>query len=91
MSHEVPIDGVLDLHSFAARDIKSVVEEYTHSAAEVGFEEIRFIHGRGIGVQRSIVHAVLKRHPAVESYRDAAESHMGATIATLATGQIDRR
>ncbi len=91
MPHEVPIDGVLDLHAFAPRDIKSVVEEYLQAAAEVGLAEVRLIHGRGIGVQRSIVHTVLKQHPAVESYRDAPESHLGATVATLTTGLKARR
>ena len=91
MPHEVPIDGVLDLHAFAPRDIKSVVEEYVQAAAEVGLAEVRLIHGRGIGVQRSIVHTVLKQHPAVESYRDAPESHLGATVATLRAGLKARR
>ncbi len=86
MPHEIPIDGVLDLHAFAPRDVKSVVEEYVHAAAEVGLTEVRLIHGRGIGVQRSVVHAVLREHPAVESYCDAPESHLGTTVATLTSG-----
>ena len=61
------------------------------TAAEVGLAEVRLIHGRGIGVQRSIVHTVLKQHPAVESYRDAPESHLGATVATLKAGLKARR
>ena len=43
--------------------------------------------GRGIGVQRRTVHAVLSRHPAVEAFWDAAESHLGATVARLADGR----
>ncbi len=84
--HDVPVDGVLDLHSFAPRDIESVVEEYVRAAAEAGLAEIRLIHGRGIGVQRRTVHAVLQRHPAVEAFWDAPESHLGATVARLAAG-----
>ena len=83
MPHEVPVDGVLDLHVFAPRDVKSVVEEYIRAAAESGLTEIRLIHGRGTGVQRSIVHAVLATHPAVGTFWDAPESHLGATVATL--------
>jgi DNA-nicking Smr family endonuclease len=83
MPHEVPVDGVLDLHSFAPRDIDSVVEEYVKTAAEAGLEEVRLIHGRGVGVQRSIVHASLARHPAVREFWDAPESHLGATIAVI--------
>ena len=80
----MPVDGVLDLHSFAPRDIDSVVEEYVKTAAEAGLQEVRLIHGRGVGVQRSIVHAALARHPAVSEFWDAPESHLGATIAVIA-------
>lgn len=83
MPHEVPVDGVLDLHSFAPSDVKSVVEEYVQTAAAAGLGEVRLIHGRGVGVQRSIVHAALERHPVVSDYWDAPESHLGATIAVL--------
>ena len=89
MAHEVPVDGVLDLHAFAPRDVKSVVEEYITVAAEAGLGEVRLIHGRGTGVQRATVHAVLGRHPAVRSYHDAPESHLGATVATLKSGETD--
>ena len=85
MPHELPIDGVLDLHAFSPRDVKSVVEEYVHAAAEAGLTEIRVIHGRGTGVQRGIVQAVLERHPLVERFRDAPESHLGATLVVLRT------
>ena len=79
----VPIEGTLDLHAFQPRDIASVVEEYVNAAAEAGLREVRLIHGRGIGVQRATVHRVLNEHPLVESVHDAAESHLGATIARL--------
>lgn len=79
----MPIDGVLDLHAFAPRDVKSVVEEYVLAAASAGLEEVRLIHGRGIGAQRALVHSILERHPAVVAYRDAPESHLGATVASL--------
>lgn len=85
MTHEIPIDGVLDLHAFAPRDIKSVVEEYVTAAVAAGLSEVRLIHGRGVGVQRRTVHQALARHPDVETYWDAPESHLGATIARLAS------
>jgi hypothetical protein len=34
-------------------------------------------------VQRGIVQAALERHPLVESFYDAVESHLGATVAVL--------
>jgi DNA-nicking Smr family endonuclease len=79
----LPIEAALDLHAFHPRDVKSVVEEYVTAAHEAGLREIRLVHGRGTGVQRGIVQAALERHPLVLEFRDAPDSHLGATIATL--------
>ena len=79
----VPIEGVIDLHPFAPADIRSVVDEYLKAAREAGFREVRLIHGRGRGVQRGLVQALLDRHPLVVEFWDAPESHLGATIARL--------
>ena len=80
---EVPIGPELDLHSFAPRDIPSVVEEYLVEAAAKGLTEVRLVHGRGRGVQRGIVQAALERHPLVAEFWDDTASHLGATIARL--------
>jgi len=80
---EIPIDDSIDLHTFRPADVKSVVEEYVHAAHAAGFREVRLIHGRGIGVQRGNVQAALDRHPLVESFYDAPEAHLGATVAIL--------
>ncbi len=85
MTTHIPIEAVLDLHPFAPRDVKSVVEEYVHAAHEAGLREVRLIHGRGTGVQRGIVQAALERHPLVDSFHDAPETHLGATVAVLRT------
>jgi len=79
----IPIEGALDLHPFAPRDIPSVVEEYLKEAQGAGFREVRLIHGRGRGVQRGIVQQVLERHPLVVEFFDDTASHLGATIAIL--------
>ena len=81
--HHVPIEGSLDLHAFAPRDVVSVVDEYVRAAHAAGLAEIRLIHGRGRGVQRGIVQAALERHPLVAAFDDAPEAHLGATIAVL--------
>jgi DNA-nicking Smr family endonuclease len=79
----IPIEHSLDLHTFHPRDIKSVVEEYIKAAHDAGLREVRLIHGRGHGVQRGIVQAALEKHPLVETFEDALDSHLGATVATL--------
>ena len=81
--HRVPIEPALDLHSFLPGDIPSVVQEYIRTAHEAGLREVRLIHGRGTGVQRGTVQSVLEREPLVDSFHDAPESHLGATVAML--------
>jgi DNA-nicking Smr family endonuclease len=81
----VPIEDALDLHAFAPRDVRSVVDDYLHAAAERGFTEVRLIHGRGRGVQRASVQSLLARHPLVLSFADASPERggWGATIVRL--------
>ena len=79
----IPIEAELDLHAFAPRDIPSVVSEYIDAAARAGLRDVRLVHGRGTGVQRGIVQAVLDRHPRVLEFRDDPAAHLGATLARL--------
>jgi DNA-nicking Smr family endonuclease len=81
----VPIEDSLDLHAFAPRDVRPVVDEYLKEARVRGFREVRLIHGRGIGVQRASVQALLAGHPLVERFFDAPPERggWGATIAVL--------
>ena len=81
----IPVTDVLDLHSVPPRDVAAVVEEYLAEAQRLGLTALRIIHGRGIGVQREIVRAVLARTEFVLDFRDApAEAGgWGATLVTL--------
>jgi|TARA_B110000116_G_C16741994_1_gene539008 DNA-nicking Smr family endonuclease len=83
VTHRVPVEDTLDLHTFAPRDVASVVAEFVTEAHSQGFREVRLIHGRGVGVQRRTVHLALERHPLVAEFWDAPTSHLGATIAML--------
>ena len=80
---KIPIEGSIDLHTFAPRDVASVVEEYVSAAHEAGLREVRLIHGRGKGVQRGIVQNTLEKHPLVVEFWDAPETHLGATVVRL--------
>lgn len=81
----LPITDVFDLHSVPPRDVKEVVEEYLAEARRMGFKALRIIHGRGIGVQRETVRAVLARTGFVADFCDAPgeAGGWGATIVTL--------
>jgi len=80
----IPIDGILDLHMFAPKDVASVVNEYLRVCLEKEIHEIRIIHGKGKGVLRRTVHALLEKHPKVLTYKlDSGPSSWGATIVFL--------
>ena len=81
----IPIDGVLDLHAFNPKEVSSVVNEYLRACLEQGIYEVRIIHGKGKGILRRTVHAVLEQHPAVYEYKlDSGPSSWGATIVHIA-------
>ena len=81
----VPIQDFIDLHSFAPKEIPSVVAEYLEQCLQAGFSEVRIIHCRGTGVQRKIVRSILEKHPAVLSFQDAPPEAggWGATVILL--------
>jgi dsDNA-specific endonuclease/ATPase MutS2 len=81
----IEITDVFDLHSIPPREVKLVIEEYLHQAHLKRFPVVRIIHGKGIGVQREMVRAVLARTPFVIDWTDAPPEAggLGATIVRL--------
>jgi dsDNA-specific endonuclease/ATPase MutS2 len=81
----IPVTDVFDLHTVPPREIKPAVENYLEEAHRMGFQALRIIHGRGIGVQREIVRSVLSRTPFVAGFSDAPgeAGGWGATVVTL--------
>ena len=81
------IKDVFDLHSVPPREVRAVVEEYLREAHRKGYRQVRIIHGKGVGVQREAVRAVLARTPFVEHFADAPPEAggWGATVAILDT------
>ena len=82
---ELPIDGVLDLHTFQPRDVKPLVSDYLDACRERGILDVRIIHGKGIGMLRDTVHKVLRGRQDVEDFRLADETRggWGATLVKL--------
>jgi DNA-nicking Smr family endonuclease len=79
---ELPIDGVLDLHTFQPSEIKDLVPDYLAECQQRGILRVRIIHGKGIGNLRRTVHAVLSRDSRVDSFALASE-HFGGWGATI--------
>jgi len=85
---EYEITDSLDLHAFSPKDVRAVTIAYLDEARKKGFRIVRIVHGKGIGVQREIVRAVLSETGFVESFKSGDEfsGGWGATIAELNVG-----
>jgi DNA-nicking Smr family endonuclease len=82
---ELPIDGVLDLHTFRPSDVPELVQDYLDECARLGITEIRIIHGKGKGTLRRTVEAALARRTDVLEHKlaPADRGGWGATLVTL--------
>jgi len=82
---EIPIDGILDLHTFRPRDLGDLIPDYLEACRERGILSIRIIHGKGTGTLRETVHALLRRRDDVANFRlgDETSGGWGATLVTL--------
>ncbi|HYP25933.1 MAG TPA: Smr/MutS family protein [Blastocatellia bacterium] len=90
----VEFRDVIDLHSIPPRQVRAVVEDYLEEAHRRGTRWVRIIHGKGRGVQRESVRAILSRTPYVEEFGDAPPEAggWGATLVTLSPPDApDRR
>jgi DNA-nicking Smr family endonuclease len=88
----VPINGVLDLHTFLPRELGDLVPAYLSACREKGIYEVRIIHGKGRGNLRRSVHAILSRLDYVDSFRLAGDESggWGATLVELKRSGSER-
>ena len=82
---EIPIDGVLDLHTFQPRELPGLLDEYLTACLDEEIRDVRIIHGKGKGILRDRVRSLLKKHPLVESFAEAPleGGGWGATLVRL--------
>jgi dsDNA-specific endonuclease/ATPase MutS2 len=81
----VPIEDSFDLHSFRPEDVGNALSDYLDEAQRLGFQEVRIIHGKGIGVRRAEVRKRLAADSRVLEFLDAPPDRggMGATVVVL--------
>lgn len=90
---QIPIEDVLDLHTFRPKDIADLLENYFDECIKASIFSVRVIHGKGKGIQKRQVHRILRNNPTVKSFRDAPPEAggWGATLVLLrpAANNID--
>ena len=81
----VPINGVLDLHTFAPSELKRLIQDYIDACLDSNIHDLRVVHGKGSGVMRARVRSLLKRDLRVQAFEDAPADAggWGATLVTL--------
>jgi 16S rRNA (guanine527-N7)-methyltransferase len=87
---KIPIEDVLDLHTFVPKEIPGLLKEYLNACRKAKIYSVRIIHGKGKGFLKNRVRGLLKDLPMVASVSDAPSSSggWGATIVEL-TREID--
>jgi len=81
----VPIEDVLDLHTYNPRDVGDLMEDYFFECVKASLSTVRIIHGKGTGRLKNSVLECLRRNRLVASFRDAPPEAggWGATIVEL--------
>jgi DNA-nicking Smr family endonuclease len=83
----------LDLHGFFPEQVPSMLEDFLQNAREMGYPQVKIIHGKGRSTMKRVVLECLEGHPLVDSFRDAWDSHSrwGATVAKIKTKNGKRK
>ena len=81
----MPIEDILDLHTFKPKEIPDLLVDYFATCIEADIYSVRIIHGKGRGMLKKRVQGLLKKNPMVESFKDAPHDAggWGATLVEL--------
>jgi dsDNA-specific endonuclease/ATPase MutS2 len=82
---KIPIQDVLDLHTFRPQDISDLLENYFDECIKAGIVSVRVIHGKGKGIQKKQVQRILQKDSRVKNFKDAPPEAggWGATLVEL--------
>ena len=67
----LPIEDVLDLHTFRPSEVKDLLDDYFHACQQKQIHSVRIIHGKGMGILKKRVLGILQKHPLVASFSTA--------------------
>ncbi|MGD2038640.1 MAG: Smr/MutS family protein [Desulfobacterales bacterium] len=82
---KIPIQDVLDLHTFRPQDISDLLENYFDECLKAGIFSVRVIHGKGKGMQKRQVQRFLQKDRRVKRFKDSPPEAggWGATLVEL--------
>lgn len=79
------ISTEIDLRGLMPEEATSQAESYLDEAFLASLSTVTLIHGKGTGALRTVIHAMLKRHPNVKIFRlgKYGEGEEGVTVVTF--------
>jgi len=79
------ISTEIDLRGMLPEEATDAADKYLDDAFLASLAHVTLIHGKGTGVVRNAIHAMLKRHPHVKEYRlgKYGEGEAGVTVVAL--------
>ncbi len=79
------VKGEIDLRGMTLEEAELVTDKFLDESSMAGLNSVSIIHGKGTGILRSGIQAMLRRHPHVKKFRlgKYGEGEDGVTIAEL--------
>lgn len=82
---KIPIEDILDLHTFRPKDLPDLLVDYFEACIDEGIYSVRIVHGKGRGLLKKRVQELLKKNSMVKAFQDAPPEAggWGATLVEL--------
>ena len=79
------ISSEINVIGLNVEEANLIIDKYLDDANLAKLETVRIVHGKGTGKLRTGIHAFLRTHPHVKSFRMGSfgEGEMGVTVVTI--------
>ena len=64
----MPIEDILDLHTFKPKEVPDLLVDYFSACIDAGIYSVRIVHGKGRGILKKRVQMLLKKNPLVQTF-----------------------